>query len=80
MGSINKQAPATFKARKATFKVVKGSGNEQVLTAVNRRAHIVAKKLGKRSLVTRAQLKATSGKGSYKIYIYNAAGVRQPLR
>lgn len=60
-----------YKPRKATFTVT-GKGDKRVFTPVNRRAHIVAKKLGKRTRVTVAELRATKGKGSYKFYAYNA--------
>lgn len=71
MSSIQAQKVAkTFKGRKATFNVelVKG---KRVFTAVNKRAHSVCKKLGKRSKLTVSQLKGTVGKGSYKFYFYD---------
>lgn len=57
--------------RKATFTVV-GEGKERIFTPVNKRAKCVAKKLGKRTKVTAAELRSSVGKGSYKFYQYNA--------
>lgn len=69
----------TIKARKATF-TVEGKGKSRVFTAVNRRAHIVAKKSGKRTKLTVEMLKASKGKGTYKFYAYNAEGELKPIR
>lgn len=66
----------TYKPRKATF-LCAGKGAERVFTPVNRRAKIVAKKAGKRTKVTVSDLK--SGKGSYKFYFYDKAGVLKPI-
>jgi IS1 family transposase len=70
---------AEFKPRKATFTVT-GKGKERVFTAVNKRAHTVAKKLGKRTKVTAAELKTVVGKGTYKFYQYNDEGAVKPIR
>lgn len=59
-----------YKPRKATFTVV-GQGAKRVFTPVNRRAHIVAKKLGKRTL-TAGQMRSTKNKGSYQFFAYNS--------
>jgi hypothetical protein len=67
-----------YKPRKATF-VVTGKGVDRVFTPVNRRAKTVAKKAGKRTKVTVADLKALVGKGSYKFYFYDKAGVLKPV-
>lgn len=67
------------KARKATF-LVTGKGKERVFTAVNKRAHIVARKAGKRTKLTIAQLRELKGKGTYKFYAYNAEGELKPIR
>lgn len=68
-----------YKARKATF-TVEGKGKNRVFRAVNSRAHTVARKAGKRSVMTYAQLKASKGKGTYKFYAYNSEGVLKPVR
>lgn len=70
---------ATFKPRKATFTVV-GEGAKRIFTPVNRRAHIVARKAGKRTKVTVADLKALKGTGTYKYCAYNAEGVLKAIR
>lgn len=57
--------------RKATFTVV-GEGKERIFTPVNKRAKCVAKKLGKRTKITVAELKSTVGAGSYKFYQYTS--------
>jgi hypothetical protein len=69
----------TIKARKATFnvEVIKG---QRVFTAVNKRAHTVARKLGKRSKLTVAELKSSVGKGSYKFYQYTSEGTLKPIK
>lgn len=69
----------TFKPRKATF-TVKGTGKDRIFTPVNRRAHIVAKKLGKRTKVTVADVTKAKGLGSYKLCAYNAEGVLKAIR
>lgn len=68
-----------YKAKKATFQV-EGKGKERVFRAVNRRAHNVARKLGKRSVISYADLKATKGKGTYKFYAYDAEGALKAIR
>lgn len=77
MGSKTKGTAQTsaFKPRKATFTVETVKG-KRVFTAVNRRAKIVCKKLGKRSKLTVAQLKSCVGKGSYKFYAYTETGLK----
>lgn len=70
---------ATLKPRKATF-TVEGKGKERVFTAVNKRAHIVCRKAGKRSKLTAAALKAMVGKGTYKFYAYDNEGNLKAVR
>lgn len=65
--------------RKATFSVTKVKG-QRVFTPVNKRAKFVAKKLGKRSKISLAELKSCVGKGSYTFHAYNEAGVLKPIR
>lgn len=69
----------TFKPRKATF-TVKVEKGKRVFTPVNRRAHIVARKLGKRTRVTVAELKSSKGKGSYKFFAYTDNGTLKPIK
>lgn len=75
MGSKVAKAQAKAKAGtfspKATFisEVVKG---KRVFTAVNKRAHTVCKKSGKKTKLSVTELKASVGKGSYKFYEYKA--------
>lgn len=69
----------TYKARKATFTVT-GKGKERVFTPVNKRAHIVAKKAGKRTKVTLADLKKLANSGSYKYFAYTPKGTLAPVR
>lgn len=59
--------------RKATFLVTKVN-NQRVFTPVNRRAHVVTRKAGKRTKVTVADLKKLQGSGSYRYYFYTADG------
>lgn len=59
-----------MKPRKATF-TVSGKGESRVFTPVNRRAKIVARKLGKRTRITAAELRASKGKGTYVFFAYN---------
>lgn len=68
-----------YKPRKATFTVT-GKGKARVFTPVNRRAHIVAKKLGKRTKVTFADLKKTKNMGTYRIFAYTPKGVLVSVR
>lgn len=56
----------SFKPRKATFRVT-GEKGARIFVPVNRRAKIVAKKLGKRTRVTVADLKKAKSMGSYKL-------------
>jgi hypothetical protein len=56
----------TFKPRKATFSVRKENG-QRLFTPVNRRAKIVAKKLGKRTRVTLADMRKAKTMGSYRL-------------
>lgn len=69
----------TFKPRKATFKV-EGEGKKRVFHAVNRRAHIVCRKAGKRTKLSASELKALVGKGTYKFYAYDQAGNLKAVR
>lgn len=69
----------TLKPRKATFTVNIEKG-KRVFAPVNKRAHTVAKKLGKRTRVTVAELKSSVGKGTYKFYAYNDKGVLKPIK
>ena len=66
----------TKQGRKATFIKRKDGMYE----AVNRRAHIVARKNGKKTLLTLEQLRETAGKGTYRLYLYNIKGVLQPIK
>lgn len=70
----------TIKPRKATFKVVKGEGKNRVYRAVNKRAHTVVRKAGKRELITREQLLNFRNKGSYKFYQWNTDGTLSYIR
>ena len=65
--------------RKATF-TVEGKGTSRVFTAVNKRAHTVAKKAGKRSKLTYAALKALKGTGSYTYHVYGEDGALKAIR
>lgn len=66
-------------SRKATFVVTKVNG-QRVFTPVNKRGRTVAKKLGKRTKITLAELKSTVGKGSYKFYAYGQDGILKAIR
>jgi hypothetical protein len=77
MGSVSKTS--VFKARKATF-TVETIKNQRLFTAVNKRAHTVARKAGKRSKLTLQELRSLKGTGSYKFYAYTAEGVLKPIR
>lgn len=70
---------ATYKPKKATF-LVTTTKNGRLFTAVNKRAHTVAKKAGKRTKLTVAELKALKGTGSYKFYQYTEVGALKPIR
>jgi hypothetical protein len=65
--------------RKATFAVntVKG---EKIYTPVNKRAKTMARKLGKRTRVTLADLKKSKGMGTYKPYMYTDDGTLKAIR
>lgn len=65
--------------RKATFQVT-GKGKDRVFTAVNKRAHTVCRKAGKRSKLGVAELKALVGKGTYKFYAYDGEGNLKAVR
>jgi uncharacterized protein YcfL len=69
----------TFKGRKATFTSTT-TKQGRVFTPINRRAHIVVRKLGKRTKVTVADLKASKNAGTYRFYCYDAQGVLKPVR
>lgn len=69
----------TLKPRKATF-TTEGKGKERIFTAVNKRAHTVCKKAGRRTKVTVEQLKALKNSGSYKYYEYTADGTLKLIR
>ena len=60
---------------KATFTVAKVKG-QRVFTPVNKRAKIVAKKLGKRTKITVQELRSSVGKGSYVFYQYTEDGLK----
>lgn len=64
--------------RKATFTVTKEKGN-RVFRAVNKRAHKWAKKQGKRSVLTVADMKAIKATGRVKLYAYDQ-GVLKAVR
>lgn len=68
-----------IKSRKATFTVEIKKGQRH-FTAVNRRAHIVARKAGKRTHLTLADLRALKGSGSYKYFAYDSEGALKPIR
>lgn len=65
--------------RKATFTSEKHD-SERVFTPVNRRAHIVARKLGRRTKITERELAASVGVGSYAFYSYNNSGELKRIR
>lgn len=67
-----------YKPRKATF-TVEGKGKERIFAPVNRRAHIVAKKLGKRTRVTVEDIRKAKSLGSYRLYFYDKAGALKPV-
>ena len=68
-----------FQGRKATFtsEVIKG---KRVFTAVNRRAHIVCNKNGKKSKLGVSELKASSAKGSYRFFEYTKTGALKAIK
>jgi hypothetical protein len=65
----------SFKARKATF-TVSGEKGARIFTPVNKRAKTVARKLGKRTRVTTADIKRAKSMGSYKLVQYTDKGLR----
>lgn len=67
--SSKKTTKATKVTRKATFRKV-----GEFYTPVNKRAKTVAKKAGKRTRVTKADLKALKNTGTYKYYQYVGEG------
>lgn len=69
-----------YNPRKATFTVVSGNGASKVLTPRNQRAHHVMRRLGKRTKVTLAQLRAAKGLGSYQLCVVDASGRLMPVR
>jgi len=70
---------ATRTPRKATFTVETVKG-ERLFTAVNRRAHTVCRKAGKRSKLSAKELKALVGQGTYKFYAYGDKGELKAIR
>lgn len=63
---------------KATFTVAK-TKQGRVFTPVNKRAKTVAKRLGKRTKLTVAELRSSVGSGSYKFYQW-VDGELKPIR
>lgn len=70
---------ATY-SRKATFTVTKTKNGERVFSPVNKRARTVARKLGKRTRISAAELRSTKGKGSYTFYAYTDNGSLKAIR
>lgn len=70
----------TIKPKKATFLVSKDKNGHRIFTAVNKRAHTVAKKAGKRTKVTGADLKALKNTGTYKYYQYTTTGTLKAIQ
>ena len=64
-----------FKPRKATF-TEKTEKSQRVFVPVNKRAKTVARKLGKRTRLTVADMKKAKKMGSYKLYKYTESGLR----
>lgn len=56
----------TYKPRKATFAVA-GVGANRIFSPVNKRAKTVAKKLGKRTRITVADMRKAKSMGSYRL-------------
>jgi hypothetical protein len=73
MGSVKKYN------RKATF-AVSTTKKGRIFTPVNKRAKVVAKKAGKRTRLTVADLKALKNTGTYKYYQYTETGSLRPVR
>lgn len=68
-----------MQARKATF-TVEGHGKQRIFHALNKRGHTVARKAGRRTKLTYAQLKKMKGVGSYKFYAYDSEGNLKAIR
>lgn len=66
-------------SRKATF-TVKGTGKNRVFTAINKRAHTVVRKAGKREHITYEALKALEGTGTYKYFHYTDDGSLKAIK
>lgn len=62
--------------RKATFTVAKVKG-VRIFTPVNKRAKVVARKAGKRTRVTVADLKKLVGSGTYTYWQYTETGLKR---
>lgn len=63
-------------SKKATF-TVEGVGKKRVFTAVNKRAHFVCKRAGKRSKLTYEQLKALKGSGTYTYWQWKDGALKR---
>lgn len=61
--------------RKATFNVTVVK-KQRVFTPVNKRAKTVARKAGKRTRVTVADLKKLKNSGTYRYYAYTESGLK----
>jgi hypothetical protein len=70
---------SNFKPRKATFTVT-GEKSGRIFTPVNRRAKIVARKLGKRTRITTADMRRAKSMGSYKLCVATGTGENRKLR
>lgn len=70
---------ATTYTRKATFTVETIKGVRH-FTAVNKRAHSVCKRIGKRSKITSTELKKLVGAGSYTFHVYDSKGTLKPIK
>ena len=77
--SVKTPVKTGLKPRKATF-TVKKEGKVAIYTPVNKRAHTVAKKLGKRTRLTLAELRSTKGKGTYKFFVYTDTKTLKAIR
>lgn len=71
--------PKSKVLRKATF-VSESKGKETIFRPVNKRAHKWALKVGKRTRLTREDLKAIKAKGKVKLYAYDTSGVLKYVR
>jgi hypothetical protein len=69
-----------YKPKKATFMVNKNKAGERVFTAVNKRAHSVVRKLGKRKHVSVQDLRASVGAGTYTFWAYSSDGSLSRIR